>query len=220
MSDLLEDMGSFFDKRVDNYEQHMHEEVSDSRQFYVETASLIPVKKNLKLLDLGCGTGLELDEIFKINDDVHVTGIDLSSKMLERLMLKHREKTNQLNLIKGSYFDVDFGMEKFNIALSVQTMHHFTHEQKVTLYSKIYDCLLTGGCYIETDYIANSQEDEDFYYAESNRLKAKQGITKGFYHFDTPCTVENQMKLLNLAGFSCVELHERYQSTAICVAKK
>ncbi|MCO7126484.1 class I SAM-dependent methyltransferase [Sporolactobacillus shoreicorticis] len=220
MSERLEDMSSFFDKRVDNYEQHMRDDVTDSLQFYAETASLIPAKKNLKLLDLGCGTGLELDEIFKINENVFVTGIDLSSKMLERLMLKHKEKSNHLNLIKGSYFDVDFGTEKFDIALSVQTMHHFTHEEKVTLYAKLHDCLLADGYYVETDYIANAQKDEDFYYAESKRLKAKQGITKGFYHFDTPCTVGNQMNLLRLAGFSCVKLHKRYRSAAIFVAEK
>jgi predicted TPR repeat methyltransferase len=33
------------------------------------------------LLDLGCGTDLELEEIFRHNSDVHVTGIDLTQAM-------------------------------------------------------------------------------------------------------------------------------------------
>lgn len=216
----LEEMSSFFDRRVDNYEKHMLESVTDSNEFYTETARLVPKREDLNLLDLGCGTGLELDEILKLNPTINVTGIDLSSKMLERLKSKNIDKADQLTLINGSYFDVDFGMEKFDSALSVQTMHRFTHEQKVTLYKKIYYCLSSDGFYIETDYIANSQKDEDFFFAESRRLRLELGLNHGFYHFDTPCTVENQTKLLKSAGFNEVNLHRQYKNTAIFMAKK
>ena len=37
------------------------------------------------VLDLGCGTGLELDEIFRYFPDLAVTGIDLTREMLQQL---------------------------------------------------------------------------------------------------------------------------------------
>lgn len=219
MHEPLEEMSLFFDKRVNGYEKHMLEKVSGARRFYTETARLIPTGRHINLLDLGCGTGLELDEIFKLNPTVQVTGIDLSSKMLEHLKYKHEDKADRLNLIQGSYFDVDFG-KVYDIALSVQTMHHFTYKQKVALYSKICHHLRTGGCYIETDYIADSQKQEDFFFARSRQLTADTEPNGCFYHIDTPCTITNQIRLLKLAGFQEVALHRRYAHAAILIARK
>lgn len=41
------------------------------------------------LLDIGCGSGLELDTVFQRFPSLQVTGIDLSEKMLDRLVQKH-----------------------------------------------------------------------------------------------------------------------------------
>ena len=54
----LEEMGSFFAKRVGDYEEHM----AVWRDSYQWMARLIPGEAR-NLLDIGCGTGLELDEI-------------------------------------------------------------------------------------------------------------------------------------------------------------
>ena len=52
-------------------------------------------------------------------------------------------------------------------------------------------------------YMVRTQDEEDALFAESARLRREQGIPDGeFYHFDTPCTVDNQIKLLKAAGFS------------------
>lgn len=49
---------------------------------YIKLAELIPDTAR-KLLDLGCGTGLELGRIFQRFPDISVTGVDLSSEMLK-----------------------------------------------------------------------------------------------------------------------------------------
>ena len=187
---LLEEMSSFFNSRVDGYEEHMMKEADGADKYYVETAKLIPTTAGLKLLDLGCGTGLELDEILKINPSIQVTGIDLAVSMIEKLNQKHAAKKNQLNLIVANYFEYDFGENEFDVALSVQTLHHFTHEEKIKLYKRIYTSLKQDGFYIEADYMAPTQAYEDFCFAENKRILAELGIKEGFYHYDTPCTVE------------------------------
>jgi len=215
----LEEMGSFFNARVDGYEQYMlqHLEVASD---YNRVANLIPATGNLKLLDLGCGTGLELDEIFKVNPTVQVTGIDLAEKMLDKLSQKYAARKSQLNLILANYFDYDFGKNTFDVALSVQTLHHFSYEEKIGLYKKIYVCLKPGGFYIEADYIAHTQEIEDFRFAESKRIPAESGIKEGFYHYDTPCTVENQIGMLEKAGFTLIEKISQQDNAATLLARK
>ena len=216
--DKLERMDDFFAARTEGYDEHMLEEVEGCKEGYAEMARLVP--KNIKnLLDLGCGTGLELDRIFEIYPDIFVTGIDLTASMLEKLRQKHPDKS--LELICGDYFTVGFKNNFYDCAVSFQTMHHFSHDKKITLYKKIYDSLTADGIYIECDYMAETQEQEDFFFAENARLRREQGIgADEFYHYDTPCTFETQIKLLEKAGFLSVKHVFRLGATSIIVAKK
>ena len=119
---------------------------------------------------------MELDEIFKTRPFIRVTGIDLTQAMLDKLKQKHPDKN--ITLIHASYFDYDFGIEKYDAAVSFQTMHHFSHADKLKLYSRILAALKTSGRYIECDYMVDKQKDEDFYFSENARIRKEQGIAK------------------------------------------
>ncbi|MBN2218756.1 MAG: methyltransferase domain-containing protein, partial [Kosmotogaceae bacterium] len=160
MNGYLETMRAFFDRRADSYESHMKSNVKESAAIYRETAGLVPVITRIKILDLGCGTGLELDEIFRLNSTARVTGIDLSKKMLDILRSKYKNKKGNLNLIAGSYFKVEFPAEGFDVAISVQSMHHFGQEQKLSLYRKVFRSLAGNGTYIEADYVVDTAIEE------------------------------------------------------------
>ena len=49
----------------------------------------------------------------------------------------------------------------------------------------------------------------------------EQSIPDGqFYHYDTPCTIDNQVMMLSKAGFKSVKMNWREGNTTIIVAKK
>lgn len=146
----IEQMSDFFTARVDGYDAQMLNNVEGCKNGYEKMAQLLPENAQ-NIVDLGCGTGLELNGIFKIHPDIHVTGIDLTQAMLDKLKEKYPHKN--MTLVNASYFDYDFGTERFDAAISFQTMHHFSHEDKLKLYSKIYEGLKNGGQYIESDYM-------------------------------------------------------------------
>ena len=148
----MERMDDFFTARVDGYDEHMLTNVEGCKEAYVEMAKLLPQNCNT-LLDLGCGTGLELDEIFKVLPNIKVTGIDLTQAMLDKLSEKHPDK--HLTLICGSYFDEEFGIANFDCAVSFQTMHHFSHEAKIELYKKICNFLVWQLCFMRKDTHSN-----------------------------------------------------------------
>lgn len=199
----LEEMTNFFTARVDEYENHMLNNVEGCKEGYKKMATLIPSNAT-KILDLGCGTGLELDEIFKLHPEISVTGVDLTQAMLDKLKAKHFDK--KLDLRCNDYFKEDFGQNIYDCAISFETMHHFTHEKKILLYTKIYNSLKENACYIEADYMAESQDEENFLFAENERLRKENNVKEGeFFHFDTPCTKENQKMLLLKAGFKEVK---------------
>ena len=55
----LEKMDAFFTARLNGYDEHMMAEIEGAREFYPYTAVLLPLEHDVKVLDLGCGTGLE-----------------------------------------------------------------------------------------------------------------------------------------------------------------
>ena len=215
---LLEKMSDFFAARVDIYDEHMLNDVEGCREGYIKMAELVP-EGTRTILDLGCGTGLELDELFNRFPGVSVVGIDLSQEMLDKLRRKHPERN--LELICGNYFDVDLGEGVFDAAISFQTMHHFSHSEKTGLYTKICKALKEKGVYIESDYMVIEQSEEDRMFAESARLRREMNIPDGeLYHIDTPCTVANQIAMLRKAGFASVEMVWRTGNTTIVMANK
>jgi tRNA (cmo5U34)-methyltransferase len=214
----LEKMDEFFNTRAKIYDSHMLDDLQ-LEQFYDEIANCFPKDKNAPvLLDLGVGTGLELERLFSLYLDMSVTGIDLSQGMLDVLRDKYHDKN--INTICGSYFDVGFGKDKYDFVLSTYSLHHFSEEKKLELYKKVYSALRTGGNYIEGDYTCKTQEEQDLYIKENERLRSENNITEGFYHYDTPFTVETQIKLLKAAGFGNVQLVKEWDNTSIIVADK
>lgn len=209
---MLEKMDDFFEKRLSIYDEHMLTEIEGAREFYKFTASLLPKQSKVAVLDLGCGTGLELEQYFALNPDAFVTGIDLTKGMLDALKAKFPEKN--LKLICGSYFDIDFGVGIFDSAVSVESLHHFTKERKLSLYKKLLNSLKADGYFVLTDYFAESEELEREYFETLEKLKKEQGINDNeFYHYDTPLTVENEIMVLKNAGFKSVEILKNWGAT-------
>lgn len=191
----LEEMSGFFERRIDGYEDHM----SLWKDAYLKMAQIIPAHAH-NILDLGCGTGLELDEIFKLYPDINVTGIDLCSVMLNRLKEKHKDKN--INLICEDYFAADFGNEIYDLVISFESLHHFTLAKKKGLYKKIYEALKCGGTFMECDYLACCDEEEALLFSEYQRKRSKSLVSdKAFVHFDIPLTAEHEMEAMTSAGF-------------------
>ena len=196
----LEAMDAFFNARILDYEAHM----SPWNAHYRWMAELIP-DGTKALLDIGCGTGLELDEIFPHFPHLSVTGIDMAEEMLAKLREKHGDKN--LTLIRDDYFLHPFGEAVYDGAISFETLHHFTAETKTRLFAKICRALKPGGFYLECDYIASSPAIEELVFAECRRRRERDGIPADrFVHFDTPLTLEHEMGAMKDAGFSTVEL--------------
>lgn len=209
---MLEKMAEFFDNRLDGYDEHQLNCIDSAREFLQFTADCLPAFSACRVLDLGCGTGLELEGYFNLNPSAKITAIDMAPGMLGRLKEKFRDR--DIELILGSYFNVPFGSERYDAAVSVESLHHFTAEEKTPLYRKLRKALKPGGYFILTDYFSLSDEEEQHYRSEFNRLKTEQGIIDDeIYHYDTPLTVEHEIKYLKAAGFSHVEILNHWGAT-------
>ena len=195
---MLEKMRDFFEARLDGYDEHMMTNIESATAFYPFTAKMLPAIANCHILDLGCGTGLELEEYYLLCPSAKVTGIDLSQGMLSAL-----------------------GKNVFDAAVSVESLHHFTKEEKIPLYAKLHAALKEKGYFILTDYFSLSDEEEKMHRQSLIALKAEQGICDDeFYHYDTPLTVKHETEALLEGGFSNVEVLNHWGATYTLKAVK
>lgn len=216
---MLERMSDFFEVRLSGYDEHMLNDIESATEFYPYTASTLPSKSGASVLDLGCGTGLELEFYFALNPNAAVTGIDLSSGMLDEARKKLRGFN--VDFIQDSYFNVELGLERYDAAVSVESLHHFTFDQKLPLYKNLNRALKRDGYFILTDYFAASDEDEKRFRDEYLALMLEENVKdEELYHFDTPLTIAHETKILLLAGFSKVETLKIWGNTATIKASK
>lgn len=216
----LEKMTDFFAARIDGYDAHMKRDIAGASEFYAYTASLLPDGPGAQILDLGCGTGLELEEYFARNPGARVTGIDLSEVMLGALKAKFPDRA--LTLIHGSYFDVPLGEDRYDGAVSVESLHHFPAEMKASLYGRLYAALRDGGVFVLTDYFAESAALERQYFQEFEAMKAEQAAEAGaIYHYDTPLLVAHEMDILRRVGFRDVRTRRQWgvSTYTVCARK-
>ena len=210
---MIEKMDKFFEARVEGYDEHMLNAVEGCREGYEKLAEFLPSNMET-LLDLGCGTGLELNEVFKRFPNTEVIAVDLTKAMLDKLKEKYPDKN--IHLVNENYFNYKLEENYYDAVISFQTMHHFSHEDKMKLYQRIYNSLKKNGKYIECDYMVIDQREEDFYYNENKRLRREQGIKEDeFYHYDTPCTVSNEISMFKKVGFKVSKMVWRFSNTTI-----
>ena len=198
-----EEMAAFFAKRLETYED-VH--LGNWGELYAHIADFL--SEGLRtLLDIGCGTGLELEAVFRRFPEAEVTGIDLSRDMLE----KAREKFagRRFQGIEADYFEYPFPAGHFDAALSFETLHHFPCEKKGAIYEKLFQTLKNGGYYIECDYVACCQEEEDLCRERLVRARKRSVLPEDvFLHIDTPLTLERQVELMERAGFRVRVLYQ------------
>ena len=216
---MLEKMDEFFDSRLDVYEEHMLSDIEGAGEFYPFTAEQLPMQSGARVLDLGCGTGLELKYYFARNPRASVVGIDLASGMLKKLESDLAEY--DITTVCASYFDHPLGEECFDGVVSVESLHHFTAEEKLPLYKKVYSALKPGSSFILTDYFSTTDEEEKKHRSDLLELKKKEKIDDGeFYHFDTPLTLTHEIEVLEKSGFNKIDVLRSWSATSTIKATK
>ena len=172
-----------------------------------------------KILDLGCGTGLELDRIWAENPEIDVTGVDLCESMLNKLLTKHADKP--LTAVCQDYFKYDFSTGRWDAVISFESLHHFLPERKKELYQRIYNGLKAGGIFILGDYIACCDEEEELLRSVYLKKRERFAIPDDcFVHFDIPLTLEHERELLESAGFVIEKMMDNPDGATIITARK
>lgn len=214
-----EDMKGFFDKRSATYDAHMEKSVATFKEIYNLIAEpIINTDLPVEVLDIGCGTGLELEAIFRRAPNARITGIDLSPKMLEGLREKYRDRPGQIELVQASYLDHPLEKGRFDYVISVMTLHHLLPEKKLALYRKVRQSLKPGGSYLEADYVVSPDKEKEMLERFENLRGRYEDVDDGSHHIDIPMSLETEERVLRESGFSAVKVLWSEKDAAVLTA--
>jgi tRNA (cmo5U34)-methyltransferase len=213
------------------------EEYRDQADGYIpERRKLIEIAQSLyryfvrngrprRILDLGCGDGLMVQELLKVDDSFDATLVDGSPAMLEAAgnRLAQFEKKR---FVKASFQDLlmhDPLQDTYSLIVSSLAIHHLVMAQKGDLFQYIHRHLEPGGFFLNIDVVLSPTEDlEDCYltlwqewidaHADDSQKAAFLPVPKKYKDNldNTPDPLLPQLQALERIGFKNVDCYYKY----------
>jgi ubiquinone/menaquinone biosynthesis C-methylase UbiE len=101
------DTANYFDRHAIRYDELVETvafQLDDAYNYLAEyVTAMFPGKSQLRVLELGIGTGRFTRHLLEVNHAALVTGIDASSQMLERAALNLAQYQDRLTFIPGEF---------------------------------------------------------------------------------------------------------------------
>ncbi len=178
------------------------------------------------VLDLGAGTGLLTQYLYRQYPEAGFTLVDISDKMLE-VAHKRFEGLNNFSFIISDYSE-QLPPGQFSLIASGLSIHHLGDDNKKNLYSNIYRSLQQGGCFINLDQfnaasgLINKHYEELWFKFISRSLNTPEDRDLWFTRreLDRENTVDETKLLLKQAGFKTVECIYSYMKFGVVLAIK
>ena len=100
----------------------------------------IPYRKDLRLLDIGCGNGIYLLQLKKLgwNPRTQLYGIEFPNEVLQQL-----KEVEQVNIIEGNLYEGELPKNFFDVVTLRHVLEHF-YDPTLAM-QKIYHTLKPGG---------------------------------------------------------------------------
>lgn len=199
----------------------------------------------IEILEIGCGTGITTEILFKAVDDVRVKAIDFDSKMLELADKRLKEYINNdkleliesdaLNYLRNGNDNANNDKNKFDIIISAFTIHNFDNAYRRKLLNAIKGKMKRDSLFINVDKYA-PDDDIKRIKALSYRLDKYKTeledkpvvLNEWVKHYiedqaeNKVMKVEETKKLMKSLGFEIVDYIEsgEFEMMAILTAKK
>lgn len=183
---------------------------------------LIPseTNANIKVLDLGAGTGILSAQILSAFPQAKVLAFDLAQNMLKTCKTNLSAFRERLTLQQGNFAEDDFG-SGYDLVVSGLAIHHLDSAGKQQLFHKLFHSMNPGGILLIRDIVtgATPRLTEQYEQLWRQYMKANGEDDAAWFQKyleeDIPSSVEEQTKWLAEAGFADAGCHWRYLNFAI-----
>lgn len=212
-------LARLFDRDAASYDRDRRCLIPCYDDFYNIAIEVIPFNhdRELRVLDLGAGTGLLSDSIAKRYSRAQLTLVDISTAMLDIAKQRFGKNDNA----RVTFHTIDYGTAPlpgtYDLVVSALSIHHLTDALKQSLFKKIYRCLEPGGLFINADQLRGENHLAEKLYQQVWRRKVLEtGISAASLaaaekrmQEDKTSPLSTQLLWLKRAGF--IDITSWYQ---------
>ncbi len=182
-------------------------------------------RKGRSVLDLGCGDGLFVQELFRIDPDMEATLIDASADMLEAAR-RRLSGGEWAHFVQASFQDLlaeDPLKRSFDFIVSSLAIHHLDPDQKEAIFAYAFSCMKPGGLFVNVDVVrAPDTALEDMYLAlwkewimsncDSMKKKELSQVPRKYRENtdNKPDSLMAQLRMLERIGFTNVDCFYKF----------
>ena len=105
----------------------------------------VNIKKNHKVLDLGCGTATLTILLKKTYPDAEIVGLDGDPKVLKIAKSKINQENLDIHIDEGMSFELPYADNSFDLVVSSLMFHHLNHKNKIRTFKEISRVLRDDG---------------------------------------------------------------------------
>lgn len=214
-----------FNKASTDYDKYRKQAIPNMDIYYNTVVNLTKNYSNPKILDLGAGTGILTELLYKQHPNSDITLVDLSTEMLN--IAKNKFNDKNFKYIEADYLTHDFDKD-YDIIVSSLSIHHLTDEEKKVLYKRIYNFLRTGGVFINADQVCGATEyTEEIYKKEDashlnrqNIPEKEKDILRQRRLLDKPAKLLDTIQWYEDIGYKNVDVYYKYYRYFVIAGEK
>jgi tRNA (cmo5U34)-methyltransferase len=213
-----------FEKEATVFDKLFFKVVPRYQEMMQAIIEAIPFSKQdqLKIIDLGCGTGNLTQKLITTYPHAHVTCIDMAENMLKMAKAKLKRKRN-VNFWLGDIRNFDYS-GKYDVIVASMVLHHIDKKDKVRFYRKLYNALSRGGVFyimdifLTTDkYLQKLYIDKWKTFMKTNGLPKKRvdDMITRHQREDRPVVFEDELSIMHKAGFTHSDVLLKHYNFAV-----
>ncbi|KXH64055.1 hypothetical protein CSAL01_10058 [Colletotrichum salicis] len=137
-------------------------------------AHVIDIKKNMKVLDVGCGVGGPAREIAKFTG-AYITGLNINEYQVERAT-RYAVKSKldkQVQFVQADFMNIPFEDNTFDAVYAIEATVHAPSLQDV--YSEIFRVLKPGGVFGVYEWVMTEKYNNEDLRLRKIRIDIEQG---------------------------------------------
>lgn len=204
-----------FDQSVEYYDNWMKRALPSYDEIFRTALELIPFNSEnvIEVLDLGAGTGLFSEHVFKKYPHAKSTLCDLAPKMLDVARERFRKYPEQFEYLVKDYRELN-SENRYDLVISSLSIHHLEDEEKRRLFKQVYRALKDSGVFINVDQIKGPTPEMQELYWENwlKKIREKgaaedqiQASIQRRREYDKDATLTDQLAWLSETGFVNVD---------------
>ena len=204
---------ALFDDAAAGYDRARRQLVPGLDGFYGAALESVPFGREaqIRILDLGAGTGLLSSMVAGRFPRSRVTLVDLSVEMLRVARRRLSEGNGRFEFRNMDYARKPLP-EGYDLVVSALSIHHLTHGDKKELFRKIFGSLSKGGYFVNADQVQGETPEEEASFSEwwLRRVReagvSERELTAALSRMraDRNATLRAQLEWLAKAGFEAV----------------